>query len=89
MTLLLQEVLGGPPCSPWMCGSLEFCAKSKVRFPPNSRLDGLLNSSRAAQLGDWRSEFDVEDRVRHCDGLIDRWAIPFFEGDFVCYRVTE
>jgi hypothetical protein len=45
--------------------------------------------SPAAQLGDWRSEFDVEDRVRHCDGLIGRGAIPFFERDFVCYRVTE
>jgi hypothetical protein len=45
--------------------------------------------SRAAHLGDWRSEFDVEDRVRHCDGLIGRGAIPFFERDFVCYRVTE
>ena len=45
--------------------------------------------SPAAQLGDWRSEFDVEDRVSHCDGLIGRGAIPFFERDFVCYRVTE
>jgi hypothetical protein len=46
---LLQEVLGGPPCSPWMCGSLEFRTKSKVRFPANSRLDGLL-LTRHAQL---------------------------------------
>jgi hypothetical protein len=45
--------------------------------------------SRAAHLGDWRSEFDVEDRVRHSDGLIGRGAIPFFERDFVSYRVTE
>ena len=72
-----------------MCGSLEFRTKSKVCFPANSRLDGLLNASRAARLGDRRSEFDVEDRIRHGNGLIDRWAIPFCERDFVCYRVTE
>ena len=45
--------------------------------------------SRAVRLGDWRSEFDVEDRVRRCDGVIGRGAIPFAERDFVCYRVTE
>ena len=45
--------------------------------------------SPAVHLGDWRSEFDVEDRVRHCDRLIGRGAISFFERDFVCYRVTE
>jgi hypothetical protein len=49
----------------------------------------LLAAKTSAQLGDWRSEFDVEDRVRHCDGLIGRGAIPFVERDFVCYRVTE
>ena len=86
---LLQEVLSGPLCSPWMPGSLEFRTKSKVGFPTNRPLEGLLNLSRAAQLGDWRSEFDVEDRVRHGDGLSGRWAIPFFERDFVGYRVTE
>jgi hypothetical protein len=49
----------------------------------------FLQQSPAAQLGDWRSKFNVEDRVRHCDGLIGRGAIPLFERDFVCYRVTE
>jgi len=38
--------------------------------------------SPAAQLGDWRSKFDVENRVRHCDRLIGRGAIPLFERDF-------
>lgn len=42
-----------------------------------------------ARLGDWRLEFDVEDRVRHRDGLIGRGTIPFFERDFVGYRVAE
>jgi hypothetical protein len=34
----------------------------------------VSDGSPAAQLGDWRSEFDIEDRVRHCDGLIGRRA---------------
>src|ERR1700722_17273270 len=55
-----------------------------VLYPP--RETGLL---RAGQLGDRRSEFDVENRVRHGDGQIDRGAIPFVERDLVCYRMTE
>jgi hypothetical protein len=41
------------------------------------------------RLGDGRLEFYVKDRVRHRDGLISRGTIPFFERDFVGYRVTE
>ena len=66
----------------------EFC---RNRGSPgfSESLLAKTSLSRAVQLGDWRSEFDVEDRVRHCDGLCGRWAIPFVERDFVCYRVTE
>jgi hypothetical protein len=45
--------------------------------------------SRAGQHGDWRSEFDVKDRVRRRDGMNGRGAVPFAEHDFVCYRETE
>jgi hypothetical protein len=30
---LLQEMLGGPPCLPWMGKVFEFSTKSKVGFP--------------------------------------------------------
>jgi hypothetical protein len=45
--------------------------------------------SRAGQHGDWRSEFDVKDRVRRRDGMNGRGAVSFAEHDFVCYRETE
>jgi hypothetical protein len=82
----------------WLTTNADFeCERNATeRALPESRFARFLRTplaktslSPAAQLGDWRSEFDVEDRVRHCDGLIGRGAIPFVERDFVCYRVTE
>ena len=58
------------------------CARNRYSLAKTSLL-------HPARLGDGRLEFYVEDRVRHRDGLISRGTIPFFERDFVGYRVTE
>ena len=70
--------------------------RHQSRRQPAKRSPGFSESVFAkisllpvARLGDWRLEFDVEDRVRHRDGLIGRGTIPFFERDFVGYRVAE
>jgi hypothetical protein len=54
-----------------------------------SKLYFDLSLLPVARLGDWRLEFDVKDRVRYRDRLIGRGTIPFFERDFVGYRVAE
>jgi hypothetical protein len=56
----------------------EFC---RNRGSPgfSESLLAKTSLSRAVQL-DWRSEFNVEDRVRHCDGLFGK-ARP------LCFRV--
>jgi hypothetical protein len=87
---LPQEKLGGSHRAHGGSAKVLNSARSlRVAFQ-QTVVEWLPNLLRAAQLGDWRrSEFDVEDRVRHSDSLRSRWAIPFFERDFVCYRVTE